>query len=282
MAKNIFERREKKYMMSPAQAEAFLSLVSGEIEPDEYPEADIRSIYYDTPEYLVIQRSIEKPLYKEKLRIRDYGAGSVFVELKKKFDGVVYKRRIEMTHEACRLWLDGGKSFDEAYAAHPLDGREPSRTDMQIAGEVESFRRRFPGLSKAAVVDVFRRSWREIGTEDGVRITMDSNLRFEDLRNPSGFKTLTDDIVMEVKVSGAYPLWLAHALSQLKIFPKSFSKYGNAYKMMSAGGGIPSAGKAVPKVEAFSRVPAARAAAPKPKRVPAALWGKLNLVAAFV
>ena len=82
--KNIFERKEKKYVLSEAQAQALLAVIADKIEPDEYPESNIKSTYYDTPDYAVIQRSLEKPVYKEKLRIRDYGCGSVFVELKKK------------------------------------------------------------------------------------------------------------------------------------------------------------------------------------------------------
>ena len=234
--RNIFERKEKKYVLSEAQAQALLSVIADKIEPDEYPESNIKSTYYDTPDSAVIQRSLEKPVYKEKLRIRDYGCGSVFVELKKKFDGIVYKRRVEVSKKAYHAWIDGNVPFAEAYDAYPIEeGRVPSKTDIQIAAEVDEFRRRYGNLSKSVGVAVFRRSWRERGVEDGVRITMDFNLVYTDLRSQDCIlKSLTDGVVMELKISGAYPVWLAHTLSQLKIFPTSFSKYGTAYKEMAS------------------------------------------------
>ena len=95
---SCFERYEKKYMLTPAQLRVMLTGMKAHMVPDQYGKYTICNIYYDTPDWRLIRASLEKPVYKEKLRVRSYGVaapdGKAFVEIKKKFDGVVYKRRI--------------------------------------------------------------------------------------------------------------------------------------------------------------------------------------------
>lgn len=115
---SIFQRTEKKYLLSPEQRRA-LELILGEhMEPDEYGLQTIANIYYDTPDCMLIRESLGKPIYKEKLRIRSYGRAEndseVFVELKKKFKGVVYKRREVMCLKDAEIFLETG------IALHPL------------------------------------------------------------------------------------------------------------------------------------------------------------------
>ena len=106
-----FKRYEKKFLISEEQCRLLLQRLEGKMVPDKYPHSTITNIYYDTPEFQIIRRSIAKPLYKEKLRLRSYGVPSensrVFVEIKKKFKGVVYKRRVDMKLHQAKQYLDG-------------------------------------------------------------------------------------------------------------------------------------------------------------------------------
>ena len=93
----VFERSEKKYLLSPARYRALLAAWAAHIEEDEFFRKTVVNIYYDTPNDRLIRASIDKPVYKEKLRLRSYGLPEadteVYLELKKKVGGVVYKRR---------------------------------------------------------------------------------------------------------------------------------------------------------------------------------------------
>ena len=88
-----FRRYEKKYFLSPRQQEQLLQRIAPYIKEDAFDSYTICNIYYDTPDWRLIRASLEKPAYKEKLRVRSYGVPTetdrVFVELKRKFDGVV-------------------------------------------------------------------------------------------------------------------------------------------------------------------------------------------------
>ena len=100
MDKSIFKRHELKYLVSAEQREFIESEFERYMIPDEHGESTICNIYYDTHDFRLIRRSLEKPVYKEKLRLRSYGTASkdekVFLELKKKYKGIVYKRRISL------------------------------------------------------------------------------------------------------------------------------------------------------------------------------------------
>ena len=93
-----FKRTEMKFLLTPYQYAALMREIENNIKPDDYPESHIENIYYDTPTDYLIRTSLEKPIYKEKLRLRTYGvpgaASPAFLEIKKKYDGIVYKRRI--------------------------------------------------------------------------------------------------------------------------------------------------------------------------------------------
>lgn len=217
-----FARYEKKYWLTPAQQQALLAATEPRLVKDRYGAYTICNIYYDTPDYRLIRASLEKPVYKEKLRVRSYGVpredDPVFVELKKKFDGVVYKRRITTTLPEAGPLLAG----EDAGAAFGQIGRE--------IGYFQSFYhtapRVFIGYDRLAFA----------GAEDPrVRITFDGNLRWRDtdldLRLGDGGAPLLDDdrVLMEIKLPGAAPLWLSRLLSELSVFPTSFSKYGACY-----------------------------------------------------
>lgn len=219
----LSRRIEKKFLLNLAQYEAILPLLLPYMKEDEFAHSLITNVYYDTPSYMLIRRSIEKPLYKEKLRVRSYGVpgadSSVFVEIKKKFDGVVYKRRIPMTSREA-----------ERYLAGEIDCPKP----CQIGREIDYFRSLYLGLAPAMYISYERYSL--ASRDDGsVRITFDRNItwRATDVRLESGVygeKLLPEDrILMEIKIPGVYPLWLVDILERLEIRQGSFSKYGNIF-----------------------------------------------------
>ena len=224
MIQTCFRRIEKKYLLDKNQYYAMLDGIGKYMEPDLYANYTIGIIYYDTYDYELIRSSLEKPVYKEKLRVRSYGTPSdsdrVFVELKKKFDGVVYKRRITMTADEAAVSL---------FCGH-ID-----RTD-QISKEINWFLHT-RNLYPMAFIGYDREAY--AGIEDpNLRLTFDTDLRGRswdlDLREgTSGMYILPKEtILMEIKIPGSAPLWLSRLLSENRIFDSSFSKYGTYYKQL--------------------------------------------------
>lgn len=222
----IFERTEIKYIITLAQREELLNLISERIKPDEYGESTVCSIYFDTDSFQLIRNSIEKPIYKEKLRLRSYstpkGDSKVFLELKKKFDGVVYKRRQALKYNEAMKYFK--------------NQRLPNNS--QIMREIDYTISRYNGIKPKMFIGYDRTAFYS-KTDHNLRITFDKNIRFRtenlDLAKGSyGEKILKDNIcIMEVKSLNTMPLWLSSALNQLKIFPGSFSKYGTAYRILT-------------------------------------------------
>ena len=219
---SCFQRVETKYLLTQAQAEAMRRGMQGRVRPDEYSRYTICNIYYDTEDFFLIRTSLEKPVYKEKLRLRSYGVPDsrkpVFVELKKKYDGVVYKRRITTNASEAEKSVRAGKL---------------TRCD-QISREINWFLQSWQP-EPAAYIGYDREAW--AGTDDEeLRITFDTCLRGRnrdlDLRTGDYGELFLppDSVLMEIKLAGGAPLWLAHLLSENRIFPTSFSKYGTYYK----------------------------------------------------
>jgi len=225
---SCFKRHEKKYLLTGGQYQAMLAGMEAHMEADRYSRYSIFNIYYDTEDYRLISASLEGPVYKEKLRVRSYGSvygsGSVFVELKKKFDGVVYKRRVTAGAADAARWLSGGKS--------------PG--DSQIHREIDWFIKSLRPVPKA-FIGYEREAYAGKALPD-LRVTFDTALRGRsaglDLRcGGHGALILPEEsILMEVKIPGAAPLWLASLLSANEIFPVSFSKYGTYYRDFVLGG----------------------------------------------
>lgn len=224
MAKGLtFERTEKKYVISDAQYRLLKTVLDRHMTEDVYGCYTICNIYYDTPNNDLIRRSIEKPLYKEKLRLRTYGVATddsnSFLEIKKKYKGVVFKRRIALPlHEAM------------AYLEH---GQIPQKTG-QIFSEIDYLIHYYHVVPKLYLAyDRIALTGRN--EESGLRITFDTHIRSRtdrlDLRERDDGEPLLPDgeWVMEIKASGAMPLWLTALLTEQKIYPSSFSKYGKAY-----------------------------------------------------
>ena len=248
---DTFQRKEKKYLISEQQCNALKEALASRMRLDDYGATRIDSLYFDTRDHSLICRSLEKPLYKEKLRIRSYGAfseaDSVFVEIKKKYKGIVYKRRVRMSKEAYRAYVSG-VTYEQAQLSYPLDPKKPDREisvgKVQIAREIDAFFRRHPGLEPAMLISCMREAWCPIdpADEDCVdRITFDEDISYIDLMEQSSVQrrrvTAPGQVVMEIKCAGGYPKWLCELLSEYGVYPRSFSKYGNAYKRTLADSG---------------------------------------------
>lgn len=218
-----FRRYEKKYMLTPDQLALMTEGMREYMRADEYGRYTICNIYYDTDDFRLIRASLERPIYKEKIRMRSYGVPSgqdeVFVELKKKYDGVVYKRRTILR-------------ADEA-VSYIHDGIPPKRED-QVCREIDWFMRSYHPSPKVFIA-YDRTAYAGLDNPD-LRITFDTGLRWRDreldLRAGEYGELLLprDRILMEIKIPGTAPVWLAHLLSSIEAFPTSFSKYGTCYK----------------------------------------------------
>lgn len=233
-AKMTFKRYELKYRINSFQRDALLKAMEGHLALDMFGHSAIRNIYYDTDNWRLVRRSIEKPWYKEKLRVRSYGLASdaspVFVELKKKYEGVVYKRRLSLP---CREAMAG---------LRPENILPAGPTDQQISREIEAFKHFYgPTLAPAMFLTYEREAYYPI---DGVdfRLTIDENLLWRtediDLRAPTSgqFIIPPDEMILEVKTPGGIPMWMVRFLSVNKIYQASFSKYGTAYQQWLADG----------------------------------------------
>ena len=222
----VFKRTEIKYLLSSDQYRKLFSFLEGFARVDKYGLTRINNIYFDTPNYQMIRTSLDKPLYKEKLRLRTYGptfdSTNSFIEIKKKYDGIVYKRRISGKYKAAYDYLVNNKK--------PLD-------DSQISREIAGVLNMYDSLRPAMRISYDRVAM--VGINDPeFRVTFDTNITWDkdvlDLREEAeGVPILGEgQYMMEIKVANAMPLELTRKLSELRIFPTSFSKYGRGYLQM--------------------------------------------------
>lgn len=222
----VFKRTEKKYLINTDEYLNIIDIIRSHMHLDENRGNRIFSLYFDTPDALLIRRSIDKPLYKEKLRLRAYGVpnddSQVFAEIKKKYKKTVYKRRAVMKYRDARDFLTTGvipQGYDDQH---------------QILNEISWFVKSYPDLSPFMLISYERSAY--FGTDDPhLRITFDSDIKWSCNRlfptDINGESLLpSDSIIMEIKISGAMPLWLVSLLSDNNIYPTSFSKVGTAYK----------------------------------------------------
>ena len=224
--REVFQRKEIKYLLNEDQYSRLVPFLETFAKTDEYGLSRINNIYYDTPDHRLIRTSMEKPLYKEKLRLRTYGETSdetnAFIEIKKKYAGIVYKRRISGPYKKMHEYLSG-ESDDIG--------------SSQIAREIEAFRKLYMDLRPAMSICYDRIAM--AGTEDkDFRVTFDSNIEWNDensdLRDLKSGRALLKpgQHLMEIKVGNAFSRELSEKLSELEIFPTSFSKYGAGYADM--------------------------------------------------
>lgn len=257
----VFKRYELKYILDSAQYAAIKAEIEKRLSPDEFGRNTVQSLYYDTPDNRLIRASMEKPAFKEKLRVRCYNLNdddkNVYVEMKRKYDGVVYKRRIACKEGEVTALIKGEKQNDGdneiATACSPcvtsrtrtdkpqIGGRTPTdkpqaggRTPTsQIGKELDYFTRFYGNLTPKILILCEREAFCD--KESDLRVTFDENIRYraDDLNFYSsldGENLLPDDcVLMELKSGSAFPLWLCRILGEQNIKKQSFSKYGSAY-----------------------------------------------------
>ena len=239
----IFKRFEIKYMIDEAVFEKLMEVMDGYMIADEHGRSTVCSLYYDTPKHLLIRRSLEHPIYKEKLRLRSYGVAessdTVFVELKKKFCSVVYKRRIAMKYDKALSYLAGnGQIAGSQVADSKIAGSqiaESQITDSQIASEINYALKIYENLAPAVLLSYEREAFYARNNHE-FRVTFDRNILWRDYdlsldKGIYGTPILADPkVLMEVKTDGAIPGWMADFLTANKLYKTSFSKYGTAYR----------------------------------------------------
>ena len=303
MYSSVFKRVEKKYRVSPAQRRAVEDAARPAMAVDAYGRTRITSLYLDTPGRALIARSVEKPLYKEKLRLRAYGdaagralmtafaeplgptddgaplaasivqacaaracevaniadacAITVFFGIKKKFKGIVYKRRLALSLPAAVAFA-GGQSYEDACTVWPLPDPEQAARALapqtrQIARELTAAMDRHAPLVPSMGIACDREAWgvrqaaevapdaagnaggaAPIWADPDLRLTFDDRLEYFDCFRPAdGWQPIIrpSESILEIKSAGPYPPWLVRALSAHSIYPASFTKYGNAYQL---------------------------------------------------
>ena len=219
---NVMKRVEFKYILNKEQIDYLTKELKGHMVIDEYGMTSIASLYYDTPNYRLIRASIEKPEFKEKIRLRSYGLSNnnskVYLELKRKYDGIVYKRRKELKIDEVNDFFNERIEFDS----------------NQIGKEITYFRNFYGTLIPSCLIIYDRVAYYE--PDGDLRLTIDYNprYRFDNLNltdSMEGTSLLEEGgAILEIKIQDSIPLWLSDILTKGKIYKNSFSKYGEAYK----------------------------------------------------
>ena len=221
MAITIIDRMEQKYFISSEKYNKLMSLINDKLVKDKYFDERIYNVYFDNDEYDLIIKSLDKPVYKEKIRLRSYSKANlntnVFLEVKKKFDGHGNKRRVDINYLEAKNYIDKNIIPD---------------TNKQIMMELDYIFKKNDLKPKISLTyDRLSYAFKE---DETYRITFDTNIRFSnkklDLIDLDDEECLFDDgYIMEVKTLKGYPVWFINALSNLKIYPVSYSKVGEAY-----------------------------------------------------
>ena len=248
MEEKVFDRIEKKYLITKQDKRQLIKLIKRNMQKDSYHESEVLNIYFDNDNYDLITQSIDWVDFKEKVRARSYaGYDRVFMEVKTKIhppehcdkhqeyedieDNIGYKRRVMIAHEDYEELIKH-KTTLESLAKRSIE----TRNDLQIAREIDYLIDHFH-LKPKIFITYDRESYKD---DNGLRITFDEHLKYRN-RNLSFVKEKRDkiyfkddhNIIMEIKVNGAIPLWLTHKLSELKLYPQKFSKIGKIYERIN-------------------------------------------------
>ncbi|MBO7132298.1 polyphosphate polymerase domain-containing protein [Candidatus Saccharibacteria bacterium] len=233
METNVFDRIEKKYLITKEQKRNLLKVLKNHMDKDKYFKSEVYNLYFDTDNYDLIIQSIDQPTFKEKLRARSYGGyDRVFLEIKTKIrmkrSNPGFKRRV-MINKKDFEELVAKKTTMLELAARSIETED----DLQIAKEVDYLIKTFD-LKPKILVMYHRESYQG---EDKLRITFDEKLKYRDnnlrLSKSKSDKIYFEDernIIMEIKAQGVLPLWLAKAMSANKTYPEQFSKVGKIFE----------------------------------------------------
>jgi SPX domain protein involved in polyphosphate accumulation len=237
MIKPIFNRYERKYIVTKQQKDDLVAFFKTYLIDDPYSvdgkHYSIYNIYFDTPDFSIIRNSVQKPKYKEKLRLRSYcspinDTDLVFLEIKKKYEGLINKRRVILSYKDAMDYLQ-----------HDIKPSFESYIDQQIMNEIDFFVK-----SHHAKPGAFIKYDRValMSPNEQLRVTFDNNIIFRNtnvsLNQIDGTEVLDQQNVwlMEVKSENNFPFWLARKLSEYQLYSQSFSKYGKAYQKYLLGG----------------------------------------------
>lgn len=219
----VMKRYELKYILTAEQTAYLVEHLNGHMKADAYGLTSIASLYYDTPDYRLIRTSIDKPEFKEKIRLRSYGLATadspVYLELKRKAYGIVYKRRVQSTIPMVEKFFSGEGDICAG---------------GQINREITYFRDFYRELVPACLIIYDRVAYYEPNGD--LRLTLDHNPRYRTDalrldRSMDGTPLLSPgQTILELKVQQAVPLWLTDILSAAAIKKGSISKYGEAYR----------------------------------------------------
>lgn len=248
MEDKVFDRIEKKYLITKQDKRNLIKLIKRNMNKDSYHKSEVLNIYFDNDNYDLITQSIDWVDFKEKVRARSYtGYDRVFMEVKTKIhptrqhgkhyeyedieENIGYKRRVMITHEDFEELLKR-KTTLEALAKRSIE----TKNDLQIAREIDYLMDHFK-LKPKIFITYDRESYKD---DKGLRITFDEHLKYRN-RNLSLLKGKRDkiyfkddhNIIMEIKANGAIPLWLVHELSESKLYPQKFSKIGKIYERIN-------------------------------------------------
>ena len=228
MDEKTFDRVEKKYIISSANKKELLKVIKRNMKKDKFHKSGVFNIYFDNDNYDFIIQSIDHPVFKEKLRVRSYyGYDKAFFEIKTKMLGkdynVGYKRRVLVTHKDYNDFIKKKADFIEI-----AERKIETKNDLQIAREIDYFIKQY-NLKPKILVYYNRESYKG---DNNLRVTFDTNLKYRN-SNLKFTKNKKDklalkkgDIIMEIKASGSYPMWLVQALSKEHTYPQRFSKIG--------------------------------------------------------
>ncbi|MCF7931770.1 MAG: polyphosphate polymerase domain-containing protein [Acholeplasmataceae bacterium] len=234
----VYNRYEQKYILTKEARDTLIPLLETYLDYDTYsgPKKSyvVRNIYYDTDDYNVIRESIQKPVYKEKLRLRCYDDpvsddDLVYLEIKKKFKGRVNKRRLALSYREAKILMENHLA--------------PDMPKSQIANEI-TYLIGHKHVKPGAVIRYRRTAF--VSSDETLRVTFDHDIMFLDHKTHRDTKdgafnpVLSDSdlYLLEIKSTTNFPLWLVKALSHIPVFSRSFSKYGEAYQIYLAGGTI--------------------------------------------
>jgi hypothetical protein len=240
-ASSVFARKEKKYLLAPGMTERLFAQLGDALTEDGLGPTRIANLYLDTPDHLLIRRSIEKPDFKEKLRVRTYGrvtsdSHPAFLEVKKKYLGTVYKRRVRMTLGEARRFVEDGIAPSPSRLSSP----EKVALNRQIMAEMQWALRHYGALAPVFQAEYERCAYVYRAEDTSLRLTIDSGVSWRegmwDMTNDcdQSHPLLTAGIcLMEIKTSAPLPLSLTHVLDELELYPRSFSKAGCAYRALA-------------------------------------------------
>ena len=248
MESKVFDRIEKKYLITKQDKRDLLKLIRRNMTKDGYHKSEVLNLYFDNDNYDLITQSIDWVDFKEKVRARSYaGYDRVFMEVKTKIhpaehrskhqeyedieDNIGYKRRVMITHEDFEELINHRATL-ESLASRSIE----TKNDIQIAKEIDYLIRHF-NLKPKILITYKRESYKD---GKGLRITFDEQLKYRN-KNLSFTKGKRDkiyfkddhDIIMEIKANGVIPLWLVRKMSELKLYPQKFSKIGKIYERIN-------------------------------------------------